>query len=91
MPDDMRGWPVNIALQQSLIQIPQMYAEPSRFGKVVAIGDGRMQDGSQHEFEVAVGDLVLCTRYPQSGSTVKYAGKDLFIMSEREILAKVGV
>jgi len=86
-PDDIRCWPVNIAMQQSMIVAPQLYAEPSRFGKVVAIGDGKLKDGRQHRFEVAVGDIVLCTRYPQSGNTVKWEGTELFAMREIEILA----
>ena len=79
MPNDIRGWPLEVSAKQSLIIAPQAYSEPSRLGKVVAIGDGKLKDGSQHVFEVEIGDLVLCQRYPQSGSTAKYAGKSYFL------------
>jgi chaperonin GroES len=85
LPDELRGSP----LTKTVIQFRDQDKEVSRLGKVLAIGDGKLQDGTQHVFEVAVGDTVLCQRYPQSGSTARYAGKELFFMRESEILAKV--
>jgi co-chaperonin GroES (HSP10) len=84
--DDYRGSPL---LSHSSIIIPDIAKEPSRLAKVVAIGDGRLQDGTQHVFSVKVGDLVLCQRYPKTGAGVKWHGNELFFMSETEILAKV--
>lgn len=89
MPDDIRGWPVNIALKQNAIIAPTMFSEPSRFGKVVAIGDGKLKDGRQHRFEVKLGDIVLCERYPKSGHSVSWQGTKLFAMREIQILAIV--
>ena len=89
MPDDIRGWPLDTALRQRMIIAPQMFSEPSRLGKVVALGDGKLKDGRQHRFEVAVGDIVLCTRYPKTGHTVPWQGTGLFVMREVEILAKL--
>jgi chaperonin GroES len=87
--DDYRGSP--LSLTPSKIVIPDIAKEPSRLAKVVALGDGRLQDGTQYEFSVKVGDLVLCQRYPKTGAGVKWRGKDLFFMSETEILARVEV
>jgi co-chaperonin GroES (HSP10) len=87
--NDIRGWPLDVSLKLSKIIAPDSHAEPSRLGKVVAIGDGKLKDGTQHVFEVAVGDLVLCVRYPSSGQNVNYGGEALFLMSESQILAKV--
>lgn len=91
LQDDIRGWPINLSLKSRTIIAPPHHAEASRLGKVVAIGDGRLSDGEQHEFSVKVGDIVLCQRYPASGNAVKWCGKNLFFMSETEILAKIEV
>lgn len=88
--DDFRGAPLDWNLRQSIV-IPDMAKEPSRLGKVVAIGDGRMQDGSVYEFPVKVGDTVLSTRYPKSGAGGKFRGKPFYFMSADEILAKVEI
>ena len=86
LPDDYRGAPIG---NSSCIVIPDVAKEPSRLAKVVALGNGKMQDGTVYEFSVKVGDTVLCTRYPKSGAGVKWQDKELFLMSETEILAKV--
>jgi co-chaperonin GroES (HSP10) len=89
LPDDIRGWPVNVSMKQSMIIAPALFAEPSRLGKVVAIGDGKLKDGRVHTFEVKVGDIVLCERYPQTGAGLKWRGRELFFMREIDILAIV--
>lgn len=88
LPDDYRGAPLNHSLNSRIV-IPDVAKEPNRLAKVVAIGNGRMHDGTQYEFSVKVGDIVLCTRYPKTGAGVKWQGKELFFMSESEILALV--
>lgn len=90
-PDDFRGAP----LTKISIEIPDAYKEPSRLGKIIAVGDGWMHDDErgryQHQFSVKVGDIVLCTRYPKTGTGVKFRGSECFFMREIEILGKVEI
>jgi co-chaperonin GroES (HSP10) len=86
-PDECRNTKVNL---EPRIIIPDCAKEPSRLAKVLAVGDGKMQDGQRHIFEVAVGDTVLCRRY--GGAEAKAAnGQKYFFMRDNgeEILAKV--
>jgi len=88
-PDDIRCWPVNISLQQKLIVAPEAHAEPSRFAVVLALGDGKMQDGTQYEFSVKCGDIIMCERYPHSAQQIKYRGQTIITVREPEILAVI--
>jgi len=56
-------------------------------GKVIAVGPGRMTDeGKRIAPDVAVGDIVLYTKY--GGSEIKIDGEEFIIMREGDILAK---
>ena len=87
LPDDFRDCPIDWNLRQTL-HIPDTAKEPSRLGRVMALGNGFVEDGP-YQFSVQVGDIVLCTRYPKSAANLRWDGEDVLIVDEREILAKV--
>ena len=61
--------------------------KPQR-GRVVATGPGKLRDnGERHALNVRVGDEVLYGKY--SGSEVEVDGKELKILRENDVLAKV--
>jgi chaperonin GroES len=59
--------------------------KPSR-GTVVAVGEGRYEDGQRIPLDVAVGDEVIYSKY--GGTEVKVDGDDLIILREADVLAK---
>jgi chaperonin GroES len=59
--------------------------KPSR-GTVVAVGDGRYEDGQRIPLDVAVGDEVIYSKY--GGTEIKVDGEDLIILREADVLAK---
>jgi chaperonin GroES len=59
--------------------------KPSR-GTVVAVGEGRYEDGKRIPLEVAVGDEVIYSKY--GGTEIKVDGEDLIILREADVLAK---
>ncbi len=70
------------------IVLPDAAQEKPRQGKVLSVGDGRLnQDGSRSQHEVTEGDRVLYSQY--SGTEVTVDGESLLIMSESDILAIV--
>ncbi len=70
------------------IVLPDTAREKPQRGTVVAVGPGKLLDsGSRGELSVAVGDVVIYGKY--SGSEIEVAGKDVKIMREGDILAKV--
>jgi chaperonin GroES len=68
------------------IVIPDTAKEKPQEGKVLAFGPGRYEEGKLVPLEVKVGDKVIYSKY--GGTEVKVSGKDLLILSERDILAK---
>ncbi len=68
------------------IVIPDTAKEKPQEGKVLAVGPGRYEEGKLIPLEVKVGDSVIYSKY--GGTEVKAGGKDLLILSERDILAK---
>lgn len=70
------------------ILLPDTAQEKPQRGKVLAVGEGRIVDGKRVPLEVAEGDEVLYSKY--GGTEVKLEGEDLLILSEHDILAKVG-
>lgn len=67
--------------------LPDTAKEKPQRGKVVAVGDGRFEDGKRVPMLVAEGDEVIYSKY--GGTEVKVEGEDLLILSEHDILAKV--
>jgi chaperonin GroES len=59
--------------------------KPSR-GTVVAVGEGRYEDGKRIPVDVAVGDEVIYSKY--GGTEIKLDGEDLIILREADVLAK---
>ncbi len=70
------------------ILLPDSAREKPQRGRVLAVGPGKLQDdGKRLAIEVAVGDEVLYGRY--AGNEIKVGDKDVKIMRESDILAKV--
>jgi chaperonin GroES len=70
------------------ILLPDTAKQKPQRGRVIAVGPGKMRDsGERHPVAVAVGDEVLFGRY--AGNDVEVNGKEIKIMRESEILAKV--
>ena len=70
------------------IVLPDMAKEKPTRGTVVAVGPGRlMESGVRVPCVVAVGDKVIFARY--GGVEIEQHGKQLTIMREGDILAKL--
>jgi chaperonin GroES len=70
------------------ILLPDTAKEKPQRGKVVAVGPGKLRDdGGRTAPSVKEGDVVLYGKY--SGNEVEVDGKDLKIMRESDILAKL--
>ena len=71
------------------IILPDNAKEKPREGKVVAIGNGKLQkNGERSKFQVAKGDRIIFSSY--AGTEVKHVGEDYLIMKEEDILGIVG-
>ena len=71
------------------IIIPDTGKEKPQEGKVVAVGNGKMNDdGKRVALDVQAGDRILFGKY--SGSDVKVDDKDYLIMREEDVLAVIG-
>jgi chaperonin GroES len=70
------------------ILLPDTAREKPQRGRVLAVGSGKLlDDGKRQTVAVAVGDEVLYGRY--AGNDVEVHGKDVKIMRESDILAKI--
>lgn len=70
------------------IVLPDTAKEKSQKGKVIAVGPGKLLDnGERAALEVTEGDTVMFAKY--GGTEVSLDGKDLMILSERDIHAVV--
>ena len=70
------------------IIIPDTAAEKPMTGKVLAIGNGKVQDnGEVRALDVKVGDKVLFGKY--SGTEVKVEGEDILVMREDDIIGEI--
>ncbi|TWU33333.1 co-chaperone GroES [Novipirellula artificiosorum] len=70
------------------IVLPDAAREKPLRGTIVAVGPGKMLDsGNRGELTVAVGDTVIYGRY--GGSDIEVDGKEMKILRESDILAKV--
>ena len=71
------------------ILIPDTAKEKPQEYRVVALGTGKTDDkGKKIPFDVAVGDIVLTSRY--GGTEVKVGDKEYKIVNQDDILAVVG-
>ncbi|HSQ57150.1 MAG TPA: co-chaperone GroES [Gemmata sp.] len=70
------------------ILLPDTAKQKPQQGKVVATGPGKLNDdGNRTALAVKIGDTVLYGKY--SGSDVEVNGKELKILRETDILAKL--
>ncbi|EMY59953.1 MULTISPECIES: co-chaperone GroES [Leptospira] len=69
------------------IIVPDTAKEKPQEGKIIAVGQGRYEDGKLIPLEVKVGDTVLYGKY--SGTEIKQGGRDLLIIRESDILGVV--
>ena len=70
------------------ILLPDTAREKPQRGKVVAVGPGKTnEDGKKVAMTVAVGDEVLYGRY--AGNEIEVHGKEVKIMRETDLLAKI--
>jgi chaperonin GroES len=70
------------------IVLPDSAKEKSQRGKVVAVGSGKLLDnGERVALEVSVGDTVVFAKY--GGTEIDIGGKEMMILSERDIHAIV--
>jgi len=70
------------------ILLPDTAKQKPQRGRVLAVGPGKMRDnGTRSTLAVQKGDEVLFGRY--SGNDIQVEGKELKIMRESDILAKV--
>src|ERR1700679_3072086 len=70
------------------IVIPDTATEKPIFGKVVAVGKGKiLEKGEIRPLDVKVGDKILFGKY--SGTEVKMDGDELVVMREEDIMAVV--
>jgi chaperonin GroES len=68
------------------IVLPDTAAEKPQRGKVLAVGEGRYEDGQRVPVSVAAGDEVIYSKY--GGTEIKVDGEDVLILRESDILAK---
>ncbi len=67
--------------------LPDTAKEKPQKGEVLAVGDGRVEDGQRIPLDVAAGDTVLYSKY--GGTEIKIDGEDLLVLRESDVLAKV--
>ena len=68
--------------------LPDTAKEKPQKGKVVAVGDGAVnEDGSRRPLDVDEGDEVLYSKY--GGTDIVIDGEDLLVLRESDVLAKV--
>ncbi|WP_249018823.1 co-chaperone GroES [Conexibacter sp. S30A1] len=71
------------------IVLPDTAKEKPQKGKVLAVGDGKINEetGKRTPLDVAVGDEVLYSKY--GGTEIKVEGEELLVLRESDVLAKV--
>jgi chaperonin GroES len=70
------------------IVIPDTATEKPMFGKVVAVGKGKiLENGDIRPVDLKVGDKILFGKY--SGTEVKMDGDELVVMREEDVMAVV--
>ena len=70
------------------IVIPDTASEKPTFGKVIAVGQGKvLENGQTRTLDVKVGDRVLFGKY--SGTEVKVDNQDVVVMREDDVMAIV--
>ncbi len=74
---------------KSGLLIPDSARERPQEGKVIAVGAGRMTDeGKRIEMDLKASDTVVYSKF--AGTEFTDDGEEYLILSERDILAKIG-
>jgi len=69
------------------IIIPDTAKEKPQKGKIIAVGEGKKDDGGKRiPMDVVEGDIVIFGKY--SGTDVKVDGNEYLVMHESDIIAK---
>jgi chaperonin GroES len=66
--------------------LPDTAKEKPQKGKVIAVGDGPIEDGKRRPLDVSEGDEVLYSKY---GGTEVPGQDELLVLRESDVLAKV--
>jgi chaperonin GroES len=71
------------------IVLPDTAKEKPQKGKVLAVGDGKVNEdtGKRIPLDVSEGDEVLYSKY--GGTEIKVDGEELLVLRESDVLAKV--
>ena len=71
------------------IVLPDTAKEKPQKGKVLAVGDGKINEdtGKRTPLDVEVGDEGLYSKY--GGTEIKVEGEELLVLRESDVLAKV--
>ncbi len=70
------------------IVLPDTAQEKPQRGKVVAVGDGAIdEDGKRRPMDVEAGDEVLYSKY--GGTEITVEGDEVLVLRESDVLAKV--
>ena len=70
------------------ILIPDTAGEKPTFGKVIAVGQGKvLENGQTRAIDIKIGDRVLFGKY--SGTEVKVNNEELVVMREEDVMAVV--
>ena len=71
------------------IVLPDTAKEKPQKGKVIAVGDGKVNEdtGKRTPLDVTVDDEVLYSKY--GGTEIKVDGEELLVLRESDVLAKV--
>jgi chaperonin GroES len=76
------------AATASGIVLPDTAKEKPLKGKVLAVGDGKLEDdGRRVPLDVSAGDEVVYSKY--GGTEIVVDGEDLLVLRESDVLAKV--
>lgn len=70
---------------KSGIVLPESAKEKPQEGEVLAVGEGKWQEGKRVPLSVKAGDKVLFKQY--GGEEIKVEGEELKILEEEDILA----
>jgi len=71
------------------ILLPDTAKEKPQKGKVLAVGDGKINEdsGKRTPLDVEAGDEVLYSKY--GGTEIKVDGEELLVLRESDVLAKI--
>ena len=65
--------------------IPDAAQQKPQEGTVIAVGQGRYENGKRIPLDIQVGDVVIYSKY--GGTEVKVDGESLMILTSKDVLA----